>query len=63
MFGGKRKKTVEEEITEINKIVTSSITELKDTLVEVKVEESNTQRQLNDLKSEISTVKGLLLSR
>jgi hypothetical protein len=48
-----------------------SVNELQNNLTSVKVEvdkinqgaESNTQRQLSDLKSEIATVKGLLLSR
>ncbi|XP_017780009.1 PREDICTED: peroxisomal membrane protein PEX14 isoform X2 [Nicrophorus vespilloides] len=69
LFG--RKKSVEETVEELNKTVTASVGELKDGLASVKVEvdrigqgtETSTQRQLQNLQSEISTVKGLLLSR
>ncbi|XP_018575911.1 peroxisomal membrane protein PEX14 isoform X2 [Anoplophora glabripennis] len=68
---GKKKKTVEESVQEMNKNMKSSIAELKDDLKSVKVEvdklsqssENNTTRQLVELKSEITSVKGLLLGR
>lgn len=71
MFGGKKKKSVEEALEDLNKSVDSSIGQLKENLDSVKVEvekinrisESSTNRQLQNLQSEISTVKGLLLSR
>ncbi|EFA10352.2 peroxisomal membrane protein PEX14 [Tribolium castaneum] len=70
-FFGKKKKSVEESIDELDKSFKQSVNDLKNNLLSVKVEvdkisqgaESSTQRQLSDLKSEIATVKGLLLSR
>lgn len=55
----------------MNKNMNSSIAELKDDLKSVKIEvdklsqssESSTTRQLIELKSEIASVKGLLLGR
>lgn len=55
----------------MNKSVNTSINEIKDTLETVKIEidkinqssSASTHRQLQNLESEISTVKGLLLSR
>ncbi|KAF5272184.1 hypothetical protein FQA39_LY01266 [Lamprigera yunnana] len=71
LFGGKKKKSIEEQLEELNSSVTGSISDLKESLFDVKVEvdkisqgeESTVQKQLHDLKSEVSTVKGLLLSR
>nr|XP_023029145.1 peroxisomal membrane protein PEX14 isoform X1 [Leptinotarsa decemlineata] len=66
---GKKKKSIEESIEELDKNVKSTVGQLKDELESVKVEigkrntEEVTSRQFNDLKSEISSVKGLLLSR
>ncbi|XP_018321116.1 peroxisomal membrane protein PEX14 isoform X2 [Agrilus planipennis] len=69
LFG--KKKNVEERIDELNKTVINSVGEVKSDLTTVKIEierlnqntESGLQRELVDLKSEIATVKGLLLSR
>ncbi|KAF5282337.1 hypothetical protein FQR65_LT14326 [Abscondita terminalis] len=71
LFGDDKKKSVEEQLDELNKTVNTSITDLKEYLYDVKIEvdkiteggELTMQKQLHDLKSEISTVKGLLLSR
>ncbi|KAG5894364.1 hypothetical protein JTB14_031924 [Gonioctena quinquepunctata] len=68
---GKKKKSVEESIEDLEKNVKSSVDELKGDLQSVKVEverisqsnENNTSRQLTELKSEITSVKGLLLGR
>ncbi|VEN47594.1 unnamed protein product [Callosobruchus maculatus] len=65
---GKKKKSVEETIEELDKNVKSSVGEIKDDLQSVKVEVDrlngdNTSRQLAELKSDIATVKGLLLGR
>ncbi|XP_068899499.1 peroxisomal membrane protein PEX14 isoform X2 [Tenebrio molitor] len=68
---GKKKKSIEESLEDLDKNMKESVNELQNNLTSVKVEvdkinqgaESNTQRQLSDLKSEIATVKGLLLSR
>lgn len=70
MFG-KKKKSVEESLDELDTNLKKSVHDLQNNLLSVKVEvdkisqgaESSTQRQLSDLKSEIATVKGLLLSR
>ncbi|KAJ8985002.1 hypothetical protein NQ317_016913 [Molorchus minor] len=66
-----KEKSVEESVGELDKSMKSSVEELKDGLRSVKVEvdkitqnsESTTQRQLSELKSEIVTVKSLLLGR
>ncbi|KAK4876130.1 hypothetical protein RN001_012552 [Aquatica leii] len=71
LFGDKKKKSVEDQLEELNKSVSSSITDLKESLFDVKIEvdkitqggEMSVHKQLHDLKAEISTVKGLLLSR
>lgn len=68
---GRKKKSVEETVQDMDKTMKSSIEELKDDLRTVKVEvdklsqnsENNTTRQLVELKSEIASVKGLLLGR
>ncbi|CAG9856758.1 unnamed protein product [Phyllotreta striolata] len=68
---GKKKKSVNETIEELDKNVKSSVGELKEDLHNVKVEidrithesENHTSRQLIELKSEIASVKGLLLGR
>ncbi|KAJ3643199.1 hypothetical protein Zmor_025923 [Zophobas morio] len=68
---GKKKKSIEDSIDELDKNMKQSVSDLQSSLSSVKVEvdkissgaDSNTQRQLSDLKSEIATVKGLLLSR
>ncbi|KAI4461606.1 peroxisomal membrane protein pex14 [Holotrichia oblita] len=64
-------KTVEEAVEDLSKTVDSCVVELKDGLANVKSEvdkisqisESNTQRQLQNMQSDVSTIKGLLLSR
>ncbi|CAH1155876.1 unnamed protein product [Phaedon cochleariae] len=68
---GKKKKSVKESIEDLDKNVKASVDQLKDDLQSVKVEvhkinessENSTNRQLTDLKSEIASVKGLLLGR
>lgn len=71
LFGGKKKKNLDEQMNDLSNSVSLSISDLKNSVNDVKIEvdkisqggESSMQRQLHDLKSEISTVKGLLLSR
>lgn len=71
LFGDKKKKTIEDTVQELNKTVNSCVVELRDGLANVKSEvdkinhisESNTQRQLQNMQSDVSTIKGLLLSR
>lgn len=71
LFGDKKKKNLDEQMEELNNSVSTSISDLKSSLYDVKIEvdkisqggETSMQKQLHDLKSEISTVKGLLLSR
>lgn len=71
LFGEEKKKNIESSLQEFEKNVTSSITELKDDVSSIKVEiekisqvaDNQTQRHLQSLQSDISTVKGLLLSR
>ncbi|KAJ8945166.1 hypothetical protein NQ318_001632 [Aromia moschata] len=68
---GKKKKSVEESVTELENNLKTSVEELKDSLQSVRVEvdkisqssESDTHRRLSELKSEIVSVKGLLLGR
>ncbi|XP_022918730.1 peroxisomal membrane protein PEX14 [Onthophagus taurus] len=70
LFGDK-KKTIEETVEDLSKQVNSCVIDLKEGLASVKTEvdkinqisESNTQRQLQQLQSDVATVKGLLLSR
>ncbi|KAK9711495.1 Pex14 N-terminal domain [Popillia japonica] len=71
LFGDPKKKTVEEAVEDLSKTVDSCVVELKEGLANVKSEvdkisqisESNTQRQLQNMQSDVSTIKGLLLSR
>lgn len=69
LFGSKKKKTVEDTIKELEESVNSAVKELKGSLDDVKVEvdklseNGGNVRQFLELKSEISSVKGLLLSR
>ena len=74
MFGKPKKpKSVESSISELNKVVTDSITDLKNDVKQVhgdleKVyvvqnDQQSCVRQISELKSEIATVKGILLSR
>ena len=71
LFGEEKKKTIESSLVEFEKTVTSSITELKDDVSNIKVEiekisqiaDNQTQKHLQSLQSDLSTVKGLLLSR
>lgn len=71
LFGDKKKKSLEDQIEDLNNSVSNSITDIKNSLFDVKIEvdkinlggETIMQKQLSDLKSELSTVKGLLLSR
>ncbi|CAG9828904.1 unnamed protein product [Diabrotica balteata] len=68
---GKKKKSIEDTIEELDGNIKSSVSELKEDLQSVKIEvdkisssnESQTNRQLVELKSEIASVKGLLLGR
>uniref|UniRef100_A0A6P7FEX8 Peroxisomal membrane protein PEX14 n=1 Tax=Diabrotica virgifera virgifera TaxID=50390 RepID=A0A6P7FEX8_DIAVI len=68
---GKKKKSIEDTIDELDGNIKTSVNELKEDLQSVKVEvdkisssnESQTNRQLVELKSEIASVKGLLLGR
>lgn len=71
LFGERKKKSIAESLTDLNKSVTESINNLRDNLTEVKTqvdrisqtENGSMQSQLQELKNEISTVKGLLLNR
>lgn len=69
LFGSKKKKTVEDTIKDLEESVNSAVKELKTGLDDVKVEvdklseNGGNVRQFLELKSEISSVKGLLLSR
>lgn len=71
LFGEEKKKTIEDSIADLNKTLTESISDLRDNLSEVRTqvdkikngEGTTTHMQLQDLRSEISSVKGLLLSR
>lgn len=69
LFGSKKKKTVEDTIKDLEKSVNTAVKDLKDSLEDVKVEvdklseNGGSVRQFLELKSEISSVKGLLLSR
>lgn len=71
LFGYKKKKSIEESLDDLNKTVSSSIDEIKSNLESVKIEidkinqssDTSTHRQLQNLQSEVATVKGLLLSR
>lgn len=74
LFGKPKKpKSVESSISELNEVVTKSITELKTDvqqihgdLEKVYIAQNDQQscvRQISELKSEIATVKGILLSR
>lgn len=71
LFGDDKKRDIEKSLEDIKKSVSNSINDLKDDLQSVKVEidkishssEGGTYKQLRNLQSEISTVKGLLLSR
>ncbi|CAH0555829.1 unnamed protein product [Brassicogethes aeneus] len=68
---GKKKKSIEDSIRDLDKDLKKSVKELSDNLESVKIEVdrinqstgSNTSRQLSDLKSDVATVKGLLLGR
>jgi len=70
LFGSK-KKSIEDKIDKLEKNVESSISDIKSSLIEVKTEvdkinfsaENEMASQLKELKSEIGTVKGLLLTR
>ncbi|KAJ8964944.1 hypothetical protein NQ314_004499 [Rhamnusium bicolor] len=67
----KKKKSVEESVEDLDENIKSSLEDLKDSLRSVKIEverishgsENNTNRQLVELKSEVASVKGLLLGR
>lgn len=71
LFGDAKKKSVEEAVDDLSKTVSSCVIEFRDGLANVKSEvdkinqisESNTQRQLQNMQSDVSTIKGLLLSR
>lgn len=69
LFGSKKKKTVEDKIQDLEKSVSAAVKDLKDSLEDVKVEvdklseNGGSVRQFLELKSEISSVKGLLLNR
>lgn len=73
LFGRDKKKSIEENLSDLNKTVTNSVKELHDNLTEVKTqmdrisitqsENITTNSQLQELKNEITTVKGLLLNR
>lgn len=68
---GKKKKSIKESIEELDSNIKSSVSELKEDLHNVKIEldkvsdnsDSQTNRQLSELKLEIASVKGLLLGR
>lgn len=68
---GKKKKSIEDRIQSLDKDIKKSVADLKQELSSVKVEvdkissgsDSSLNRQLVDLKSDVATVKGLLLSR
>ncbi|KAK9881678.1 hypothetical protein WA026_017194 [Henosepilachna vigintioctopunctata] len=68
---GKKKKSIDESLEDLNENLNNSIGELKGSLESVKVEvdkickqsEWKTDRDLTDMKSDISKVKCLLLSR
>ncbi|XP_045473881.1 peroxisomal membrane protein PEX14 isoform X1 [Harmonia axyridis] len=69
LFG--RKKSVDESIEKLDKEFKKSVAELKTSLDSVKIEvdkisqnsDWNNERYLSDIKSDLSTVKGLLLGR
>lgn len=73
LFGDKKKKSIEDSISDLNKSMTESINDLRDNLTEVRTQvdriknlqadSPTTHMQLQDLKNEVSSVKGLLLSR
>lgn len=73
LFGRDKKKSIEDSIKDLNKSVTDSINEIRDNLTDVKTqvdrlsirhsENLSMNSQLQELKNEISTVKGLLLNR
>ncbi|GJQ80366.1 hypothetical protein Trydic_g12230 [Trypoxylus dichotomus] len=62
---------IKDAVEDLSKVVKSSVDELREGLANVKLEvdkinhvsESNTQRQLQSMQSDVSTIKGLLLSR
>ncbi|XP_056637041.1 peroxisomal membrane protein PEX14 isoform X1 [Diorhabda sublineata] len=68
---GKKKKSIEESIEELDNNIKSSVSDLKEDLHSVKVEldkvsdnsDNQMTRQLSELKLEIASVKGLLLGR
>ncbi|XP_019881838.2 peroxisomal membrane protein PEX14 isoform X2 [Aethina tumida] len=68
---GKKKKSVEDSIKDLDINMKESVKNLQENLECVKIEvdkinqssDLNTSRQLSDIKSDIATVKGLLLSR
>lgn len=69
LFGPK--KSIEDKVDDLEKNVTTSVSKLNDDVLSVKTEiekmtnnsNSSTQRLLQNLQSEVATVKGLLLSR